>query len=176
MHSINVSTLVGYLHVDKVISCGWQSSLAACYHKQEMCLWAVSQRGWTLLLHPPSPVCHRWHGKWSHYYLQKACFMPCCEVGPLILFTHVLATLSSHFLLPPLCHTMYPRCLLKLWLCYQVTTLHWPGYLRISTHINYTCIYVLLASSWTQIFDLTLLSVLYTFFLYPNVVSTMQRM
>ena len=63
--------------------------------------------------------------------------MPCFEVGLPILLHHVLATLPSDFLSPPLSHPMHQGCPVQLWPCYQVTTPHRPGHLRTSVCPNY---------------------------------------
>ena len=46
------------------------------------------------LLHPPGPVCIRWHGKGGYQLLQKPRLQACHEVESVLQHHHLLATLS----------------------------------------------------------------------------------
>lgn len=74
---------------------------------EEMCIWAESQWDSACLIHLAGTL-HYWRcGKTSHCLLQMTRLLLSHRMGPVILFHHGLATLSSH----PRCSTLLPNAL-----------------------------------------------------------------
>ena len=91
-------------------------------------LWAKSKGSEACLLHPPCPVCIRWHCKGVYQLLQKPRLQACLEVESVLQHDHLLAALSPNLFITTIRHPVYPRFPLKPGPCLQSPATDWSSH------------------------------------------------